>query len=228
MPRTIARGTFVPNVVPMKTSSFFKKSIASKAKPAVRYGGYKTNPNMGKGELMSIDTGIGSICPNVPIVQLCNGIAQGDDINNRKGRKITMKSVHLKGSLFTSLTAVTLQNVSRVALVYDKACNGVALTAAEVYVITTNGNGIRLLDNRDRFTVIFDIAHASSAGSSMVASIDKFKKINLDTIYKGTTNAVASISTGSLYLIMWGDNLANTPDIGHELRAQLRIRYADA
>jgi len=204
-----------------------KRVYTAKPKATITHG-YKSSRNQTKGELLANDTNITQNHVQVGVMTLLNGISQGDDINNRKGRKINLKSFHIKGGIYTLATSVADQLVARMALIYDKQSNGVAPTFAQVYSDSTGHAGsTRNLDNRERFKVIFEKSWYSGPNTSQCYPLDIYKSFNLDTVYKGTDDAIASIATGALYLFIWGADLADTANHGMQTRATARIRYMD-
>jgi len=206
---------------------FVPKTSAKPRAPITR--GYKTSRNQLKGEVFCKDVSINQNHVPVGVLTLLNGISQGDDISNRKGRKINIKSIHIKGAIYTLATSVAEQCVARMALVWDKQANGVDPTFAQVYVDSTSHAGAtRNLDNRERFVILAEHSWSSSAGGLQCYPVDFFKKVNLDTVFKGTNDEIASIATGSLYLFTWGAEIADTANHGMNSAVKVRVRYQDA
>jgi len=220
-----------------KSSTAVRKTVVVARPVPMRPGGFLTGKSRAAGaapELFSVDTAQADyVCDTTGSVTLLNGIAQGDDINNRHGRRVQLKAVHVCG-VIKPIDDTTVANVSRVMLVFDKQCNGAALTIADV-LTSVSGTSYNKLDNRDRFVVLADYKYAlggmnTTATQTYGASpscfkVDIHRKINLPVTFIGTTNAIASIQSGSLYLITVG---TAAPNAGGQFQAATaRVRYTD-
>lgn len=165
-------------------------------------------------------------------VTLLNGVAQGDDFTNRTGRKITMKSLYIRGVVknFDTTSGPTL---GRMLIVYDKQANAAAPTVADILKEATSTSQFNL-NNRDRFSIIMDkqwavgcidtTATQSFAAGPICHEYKLYKKLNLDTIFNGTGATIASIATGSIYMVIIGDV---TTTQGCYFRLSSRIRFTD-
>lgn len=167
---------------------------------------------------------------------LLNGIARGDDIDERIGRQITMKSieVHMRFEAKAPEAGVTPSAI-RVLIVYDRQTNGAALTVAQV-LSSVGGPLVTLapknLENRDRFQILRDMKFGlpCSVSTDFMAApkVMKFYQgVNLSTTYNtGDAGTVADITTGSLYMI----TLASDAAAGAHMPLYSfvsRVRYAD-
>lgn len=160
---------------------------------------------------------------------LLNGCIPGTSATNRIGRKISMKNLNMRCYYDTQPTSGS--GFVRTMLIYDMQSNGVAPTAADVFL---NGSTPFItmplnLDNRDRFKVIHDRTRYISAGSglsdtNMIYYKKYFKRLGLPTIYNaGSAGTVADIQTGALYLIV----MTTCPTANLNARVETRIRFAD-
>lgn len=157
-------------------------------------------------------------------------IAQGADEDERIGRKIVVKSIHLKGvvRLPGNTTAGGGASRVRVLLYWDKQCNGA--TAAILDIIETGSvNSFRNLGNKDRFVLLWDktftLNHQqgpSTAGGDTRRHIAYNKKVDIPIEYSGATNAITEIRSNNLGLAAIMDN-GNAADIAYTVR----IRYTD-
>lgn len=165
-------------------------------------------------------------------VTLLNGVAQGDDFTNRTGRKMTMKSLYIRG-LVKNVDSVSGPNLARMIIVYDNQTNGAAPVITDILKAASSTSQINL-NNRDRFRILCDQQYAigaidntatqAYAAGPIVFDFKLYKKLNLETIFGGTTAAVASINTGSLYMITIGDQAAGA---GSLFKLTTRIRFLD-
>lgn len=187
------------------------------------YGGYGQRKRTTK-ERKFIDTTITlQAISSSGAVALCNGVAQGTDYNQRIGRKFTMRSIYVRAATFTQ-GAAPLPDLARLMLVFDCQANGAALTITDVLtaVSTTAANN---LNNRDRFKVIMDKVLANSPNGPENVFRKTFRKGFWEVINSGTTNAIGSIQSGSLYFIYLGDQPLGVNNVG--LNCTIRVRFED-
>lgn len=217
-----------------------KSSQHAKARKANAFKAKKTNgvsKKRSKGILFQMDTGtraerksldtVTSLAPpltsSFTAATLLNGLAQGTGTNERVGRKTTLKSVQLR---YTHIpTSGGPDSQVRIAIIYDKQPNG-ALPAASDIFNQANFNSHLNLANSDRFVVIMDEISESSQSSLIGISGQRYVKCNLETIYGGTTNGIASINSGSL-MILAANNADPTIGAVSSLFFNVRIRYTD-
>jgi len=227
----------------MPSYSLFKKTYGSKNKQAAaraavaaaratlissrrRYGTSSRRRNRGP-ELKFLEpSGSVIVAGQATHTQLAlnTGINQGDDITNRTGRKIMMKSIYVRfNSCFTSTTAGS--SAIRIMIVYDKQPNAAQYAVTDLLssnVIT----GMINLDNRERFLVLCDqVVPVHSATDPL--NFVWYKKVNLPVIYNGTNGGtIADITTGTLTAQICQQNgiITNAPT--NTFRA--RIRFEDA
>ena len=133
------------------------------------------------------------------VVNLLNGTAQGDDFNNRDGRKFKMDSLYLRGdvNVVAGTTGAAAENL-RIAIVYDRQSNSAALPASSALYTPDNLVGHINMSNRARFQVLYDkeigignVAQAALVNSGNLPTtryIKKLIKLNgLETVNSGTT-----------------------------------------
>lgn len=172
-------------------------------------------------------------CNNTGTVTLINGIAQGADFTQRIGRKSTFVAIQLEGILQPS-SDLTQPTKCRVLLVYDSQPNGVLPPVSDIFDQATS-TAFMNLDFRDRFKVLHDCnvslaqttdtgATLNAVGAPTVHNLSVYKRINLPTIWSGTTNAIGDIQTGAFYLVTIGNNAATT---GYDLVCSTRMRFVD-
>lgn len=157
-------------------------------------------------ELKSIDVSATTAVNTTYSVALLNGIATGDDIASRDGRRVTMRSVQIRAINYVD-SGTGIDQVHRVLLVQDKQTNGAALTVGDVidsasYGVLANRN----MSGRERFVVLmdktFDLSEVASEKSKI--SWEFYRKLSLPVIYNNTGSAVTDIASGSLYLLFLG------------------------
>ena len=165
--------------------------------------------------------------------QLLNGVATGTDFTDRIGRKIILKSLQVQGWV-QPIDDSTGFALCRLLVVYDMQSNGAAPAITDILKSATSEANINL-NNRDRFKILFDkrfmigkVTNTTTqtyAASPTCFKVQLYRKLNLETLYNGTTNAVGSIATGAVYAWVIGNLGANA---GGFMTLSTRIRFVDA
>lgn len=173
---------------------------------------------LGKPEFKAIYTDLAAqdcYAAGAGLLTLLNGVATGNGISSRDGRKIALKSVQAK-LLITQNVNQTNASVLRAILFIDRSPDGTAPTITQV-LDTTHGSrneAFRNLDYRDRFVILKDksivfYAHppydsAKTEGNYKVWNFIKYKKLKLNTIFDASdTGTIADINAGALYLYLY-------------------------
>lgn len=137
-------------------------------------------------------------------IQLLNTITQGDDISNREGRQLTIKSIELMLQAQADDTTGVRQECLTM-LVYDLAPQG-ALPAIGDILASAMVRSARNLNNRHRFIVLkrwdYMVYPDTTANNSKL--LKYYKKHNLTTTYNNTGSGIQYISNGALYLVTLG------------------------
>lgn len=189
---------------------------------------------LARGELKSVDTTVaGAVINATGALNLVNGIARGDDINERTGREVTLKSIHCRFEPYS--TATTGQDQwGRIIVVYDRQTNGAAMTIAQLLTAVTP-IAMRNLENRKRFSVLYDktfTLNSSILGAVQVPEagghkyFEFYRRLNHPMVFNsGDAGTVADITSGSVYVITLGsENAGATAGACH---LTCRIRYED-
>lgn len=186
----------------------------------------KTAPRPGKPEWKSVDVNGNLDVDTTGALVLLNGIARGDDISERTGRKVTLRSIQL--SLKSNVIGGTgVDQINRLMLVLDNQTNAAALTILQV-LNTVNPLSMKNLENRSRFIILMDRVFPlnATAESGSMAINKYYKKVNIPVVFNsGDAGTVADIVTGSLYLIAVGDAAAGVT--AAKVYYYSRIRYED-
>jgi len=146
-----------------------------------------------------------------------SAIAQGDGESNRDGRKCTLTSIHLRGSVILDPRSDTSTSVGgttvRVLVVQDTQTNGAQLNSEDVILAATNvEHSFRNLQFTKRFKILkdqtFAMKYPSASGTSVTndvnGDIKNFKwnfKVNIPVIHKANTAVIASITDNSIHVI---------------------------
>jgi len=216
----------------------YKKRRTSTSK--LGYNSGRVNPRPNRLELKAFDV----VAANTPFPAaggslILNAVPLGTDYFQRVGRKITMKSLHIKGTIVP--TQAVGADYLRVMIIYDAQCNkalpatnNLILLDANAAPATTSFSEINL-NNRERFKILRDKRFASPGCASttvglnldqtMCMNINEFIKLKgLDTMYDATNGGTAAdITSGSLFILLISTNTNNLWNFNF----QTRLRYYD-
>jgi len=210
---------------------------------AMRFGGFTSMARTS--ELKSIDLAAAAYAlANVAVITPINLIRTGSSFFNRIGRKILLKSVHLKGEI-QAAGATPVHQFVRIMVIYDKQTNGVLPAIADILTAydqagaaTTAVTDGRNLDKRDRFITLMDKMSAAPgadpAGTvvntdQLSTYVERFIKVpNLPTQYQADSvpAVIGDIATGGLYLVTFGENAVGATS--HNFAGSVRLRYSDS
>jgi len=189
------------------------------------------------GELKAVDV---SAAPggvtSTGAAYLLNGIARGDDITERNGRQVTMKTIEVNAVFQPTTPALdSVPTCVRMMIIYDRQANAAALTPAQVLGTVGDGNAVirpKNLENRERFLILRDMKFGLSSGEAedfrAAPKIVKFYQgVNLPVTFNaGDAGTIADIITGSLYLLVISDDPAGAPE-QVAFKYTSRVRYSD-
>lgn len=196
-----------------------------------------SRPARDVGELKFLDTAHsdGTLAANMtfynPMV-----VPQGTTESSRDGRKITIKSLHIRGHA-TLLNATDVTNTStimRMRVVLDKQCNGAQFTATDL-LESDAINSFANLANRGRFVTLIDrVMSFSCPGATATGGAYSFGEIirpisiNLKCNYpieydnSVTTGAIGSVRSNYLCIVLQ----TSTGEL-ISISFTSRIRYTD-
>jgi len=181
---------------------------------------------LNQGEFKSVDVTATAAATTASAVTLLDGIARGDEINERIGREVTLRSIQISGVSYVTPATGIDQN-HRVLIVYDRQTNAAALTAAQV-LSAVSCYAPRNLENRKRFKILFDRTwHLNASAEPNSQRIFKFYRrlAHPVTFNAGDAGTVADIVTGSLYMVTLGS--AAPGATSGEVLVSSRLRYTD-
>lgn len=167
----------------------------------------------------------------------------GSDFNQRIGRKITLKSVYIKGRVQIenagSLSAAaSVSQQCRFIILVDYQPNAAAPAVTDLLVSATPASQLNL-NNRDRFRILCDKEYyldpflIPAVGSAIYMNrtgqlLKKFKVLNEEMIFNGTNGGtIADITTGALYMF-WIGSAAAGVNADANFIGSTRVRYVDA
>lgn len=152
-----------------------------------------------------------------------NAISIGADINQRVGRKITIRSLEMH----YNITADPDQDqpaVCRVMVIFDRQANGTQPAATDI-LTSASINAPKNLNNRERFQILKDdlVSVMRLTDKNQVTSKWYFRTA-LPVVYNaGVAGTYADIASGSLWVCTLSEIATDYP----LLKGFLRVRYSD-
>jgi len=205
-----------------KVGSSINTAVSSNYVRRIRNYGLQTRgPELKRLDFNATNTPVSST--GVFNATFLNGIAAGTGVNERVGRRVVMKSLHLKGMVYSA--NATGNFVTRMVIIYDKDNNGGSNPTATTVFTVDDFRGQINLDNADRFQIIADNWFEYSSTYDPPKHYDLYIPMDLPITYNSTTNAITSIQCGSLlmYCVTTGSNL--TGDATFTFSG--RVRFTD-
>jgi len=158
-----------------------------------------------------------------------SGSAQGDASYEHTGKQISMQSFQLELELAQPQTDASGSTV-RVILLYDRQPNGAYPAIGDVLAdnagAPTFNSGINI-GYRQRYAVLRDAQITLNYSGPLTAHYETFIRRPLAMNFIGITNAIASLGSGAVYLIVFFNQLVGTtaPTI---TSVHCRTRFYDA
>lgn len=210
------------------TSRFMSRVGMKYGRGYTRTGGFYGRFSQ-DGELKFLDTSIaispvpatGDINPTTFLV-----VPQDDTQSGRNGRKIVVKSIHLKMIALLGQGTVSAECL-RYIVYLDRQCNGAAAGVTDILSVA-NFDSFNNLANTSRFTILCDkfIELNSQTGivgafGEYVAFINWNKKVNIPIEYDSSaaTGALTTIRSNNIGLL----TISTSGDIAVDGRC--RVRY---
>lgn len=163
-----------------------------------------------------------------PTFTVVNAVVNGAELYQRTGRKIYMKSLHVRGEFVPTAGALNANAGSfRMLVVYDANPSGAAPVIGDVLkdsnaaAATTYDSSVNLI-NRQRFKILRDKwIYTAPQGNSTQPTVygpspndcwimnDFIKMKGLESVFNAVNGGtIADIATGAVFLIFVGDTAA--------------------
>lgn len=169
-------------------------------------------------------------------VTLLNAVPQGAAVTQRVGKKIVMKGLQARGTMYGDNTAI--YNDVAFMIVYDKRPTGALPTITDI-LVSAGPQSMNNDANAGRFRIVkrvdeILIGNASTTGAvanalteASIKSCDWWLDLKgLPVVYKAAgTGAIGDIEQGALYLVTIGGQVAGTADA--TLDVSFRLRFLD-
>lgn len=173
-----------------------------------------------------VDPAVGCLC----------AMAQGDGESDRDGRKVTLKSIHIHGSIQHKSDESKGANV-RFMLVQDTQTNGSAFDPTEVLKVPPNPathsvHAFRNLQHSSRYKVLYDKTFVSNPQIAFNNNLSRMQSneqrnsfrinrtLNIPVIYNGTTSALANITDNSFHVLCISDHTSSEVFVQYDVRTR--------
>ncbi len=158
---------------------------------------------------------------NVAKITLLNGLAKGDDFDDKDGRVVRIKSIQV--SLIYEMSTVASFTQMRIMVVLDKQPNETTMVINDL-LDSSALQSFRNLDGRKRFVILRNEVVSMSITGTQGGVFEFYKKFNLKTIYDDSdVGDIADITTNAIYLVLLSNEPTNLPTV---IRST-RVRYID-
>ena len=148
-------------------------------------------------------------CDTTGTITLLNGIAQGDTGDTREGRKITLKSIQLRGVDYVT-DGTGKDQMHRIMIVQQLRPNAVQPAITDILqsnTITSLRNRFKLRDYKVLVDKTIILNASGESGSTRLVRI--YKKMFINQYFNGgNAGTIADIQSNALYLITLGSNAA--------------------
>ena len=189
---------------------------------------YYASPSIKETKYVDVATNITNLNSSSTNVILLSTIPQGSSQSQRIGRKAMLKSIQLRGRIYSS-TTTTISGV-RWALVYDAQSNKALPLWTDIFDTSTY-DAMKRDDNKNRFFILKDNIGQVTGNSTTPATggesfvIDCYVKINKPIEFSTLgTGAIGDTVGGALYLVSIGEIAAGTAAAFMEFTSRLRYQ----
>lgn len=150
-------------------------------------------------------------------LQAVNLIPQGFGLAQRTGQVVNLKCISIG-------LAILAENFASIHLVFDKQSNGALPALADIFTITAGGSGTIVCPNQinaGRFKYLKSwIMSGIVTATNWVEFYDSVKLDGLQSVYKGTTGVIGSLTRGALLVAAFGGGSGAAP-------GQFQVFYCD-
>lgn len=170
-----------------------------------------------------LDTNADPTPSNTASIVTLSNVAQGDDYNQRNGRKIKADSIYLNGQVRIENTAAK-ETVLRVIIFIDSESDGETPTAAELLQDGTDlQSPLNYAYAGTRFKVLMDRYLLVSSNGPQNKAIKFYRKLGHHVSYLGTGATSGNMGTGNIYMLLMSNEPTNTPTFSY----WARFRFID-
>lgn len=172
-------------------------------------------------ELKFVDTNFSISVDSTGAVEASNWlqVVQGDGQSNREGRRIVLKSLHVRAEVSLTPALANNSSTAHFYIVLDRQCNGAACTAADVFTSTDFRSCFRNMANINRFKILHHWIHtftpAASVGTTwgnVSTAWEHYMKLkDLVVDYDANAGAITDLTSNNILLLCGTDG--NSDDL---------------
>jgi ABC-type molybdate transport system substrate-binding protein len=163
-------------------------------------------------------------------ITLLATIAQGASVSQRIGKKVVLKSLQMRGTMY-SAASTTIADAAYI-IVYDRRPTGTLPNITDV-LDSNSPFAFNKDDNAGRFKILKRVDRVFCGNTTTITAksgyaADMWMSLrNLPVTFKSAgTGAIGDIEEGALYLITLGNGVEGS-GTGAILQAGFRVRYKD-
>lgn len=173
-----------------------------------------------------VGTGISNVLLSTNDMQPLVGLIQGVDSHQRIGRKITVRSLLVNGTveLQPGATNADFTDNAYIYVVLDRQANGAYALNTDIWSNTVPAASLRNLDNNKRFKILKCVKiplQSTDAAAYTRRDFELYIKMNIPIIYSANTGAIAEIKQNNIMVFVGGKTAQLT------YTGAIRTRYTD-
>lgn len=204
-----------------------RRKVKRESRFALQYGRYPPKSYIPNAEKKAASLADGLDLNTTGEILLLNGIARGDALNERIGRKVMLKSITFRG-IAESTGGTGVAQMGRLIVVYDKQTNATEPAITDI-LDSAHAASLMNLSNSNRFKVLIDVMipirdRTSTNGDSV--PVYEYRNLNLPMHFNsGDAGTVGDIISGAIWAIGVGNVAVGATDGNLSFRS--RVRYTD-
>jgi len=162
------------------------------------------------------DTDLAGTLNNTPSYALAlNGLAEGDDVNQRNGRSVLDKAIQIKSQIQLNLSNGAVNRIG-MAVILDKKPEVAGATVPVWTTVFSSGDPTALISqaSSDRFVILKRWVMGMEQTTTVVRNLDYYQTLTgIHTKYDGTTAGYDSIDQNAIILMGTSDQGTDPPTI---------------
>lgn len=176
-----------------------------------------------------LDTAVNTAVNSTPVIILINGMVHGNTAITRIGEKIAVESVQMRLAYEVN-TGTGLGQIHAYDLVLDRQANATGITALTDYLTAATIHGIRNLNARRRFKILWRWRKWLSINSTdneggVIEYYAKFRRPIIVEFNGANNGDINDIVTNALFFTLVGDVAAGAN--AGQCVGNIRIPYTD-
>lgn len=161
------------------------------------------------------------VIPNAGVFTLLSGIANGDSASQRDGSSVKLTDMYMR---FRATQGTSTNNYVRIVVFRQALCNGSTPTTGQLF--ENNGTNLSSYNKDfmgDQFQILFD-KFVNLYADKPLCFYKKKLPIHQHEKFVSTDATLNSISTGAIWMLVWGSAGGATPGT---YDCYTRVNYLD-